>query len=125
MRRFASSAPILILSMLAAALGQLAAREPGPLAAAEERALKIKDSFKECRDCPELVVLPAGAFTMGSAPADKDSFPTETPRHKVTIARPLAVGKFEVTFDEWDACVAAGGCNHRPEDQGWGRGRRP
>jgi formylglycine-generating enzyme required for sulfatase activity len=35
------------------------------------------------------------------------------------------VGKFEVTFQEWDACVAAGGCAHRPDDQGWGRGRRP
>ena len=43
----------------------------------------------------------------------------------MTIARPFAVGKFEVTFAEWDACVAAGGCKHRPGDEGWGRGRRP
>jgi len=43
----------------------------------------------------------------------------------VTIARPFAVGKFEVTFAEWDACAAAGGCKHNPGDQGWGRGRRP
>jgi formylglycine-generating enzyme required for sulfatase activity len=44
----------------------------------------------------------------------------------VTIARPFAVGKFAVTFDQWDACVADGGCNgYRPYDQGWGRGNRP
>ena len=43
----------------------------------------------------------------------------------MTIAKPFAVGKFEVTFAEWDACVAAGGCKHKPDDQGWGRGKRP
>ena len=43
----------------------------------------------------------------------------------MTIQRPFAVGKFEVTFAEWDACVAAGGCKHQPGDEGWGRGRRP
>jgi formylglycine-generating enzyme required for sulfatase activity len=37
----------------------------------------------------------------------------------------LAVGRFEVTFAEWDACVAAGGCRRRPDDSGWGRGRQP
>jgi len=43
----------------------------------------------------------------------------------VAIAAPFAVGKFEVTFEEWDACVAQGGCRHRPDDRGWGRGRQP
>jgi formylglycine-generating enzyme required for sulfatase activity len=43
----------------------------------------------------------------------------------MTLRAPLAVGKFEVTFAEWDACVAAGGCSHRPADAGWGRGNRP
>ena len=50
------------------------------------------------------------------------------PQHRVTIARPFAVGKFAVTFDEWDACVADGGCNGykaQPADEGWGRGKRP
>ena len=37
----------------------------------------------------------------------------------------LAVGRFEVTFAEWDVCVAAGGCRRRPDDSGWGRGRQP
>ena len=44
----------------------------------------------------------------------------------MTIPEPFAVGKYEVTFAEWNACVAAGGCNgHRPDDEGWGRGQRP
>jgi formylglycine-generating enzyme required for sulfatase activity len=43
----------------------------------------------------------------------------------VTIRQPFAVGKFEVTFAEWDACVASGGCRHKPGDEGWGRGKRP
>lgn len=67
-----------------------------------------------------MVVVPAGAFTMGSG--DYDS---EKPPHQVTIPKPFAVGKFEVTFSEWDACVAAGACKHKPGDEGWGRDKRP
>jgi len=68
-----------------------------------------------------MVVVPAGSFRMGSNNGDKDEKPVRT----VTIAKPFAVGRFEVTFAEWDACVAAGGCKHKPDDKGWGRGRRP
>ena len=77
---------------------------------------------RDCPDvCPEMVVLPAGEFMMGS-----NEYDSEKPPRKVTISRPFAVGKFEVTFSEWEACVADGGCTHRPADQhGWGRGRRP
>jgi formylglycine-generating enzyme required for sulfatase activity len=46
-------------------------------------------------------------------------------RHSVRIGYALAIGKFEVTFAEWDACVSGGGCRRRPEDAGWGRGRQP
>ena len=46
--------------------------------------------------------------------------------HAVTIHAPFAVSKFEVTFDQWDACVTEGGCGgYRPDDQGWGRGNHP
>jgi formylglycine-generating enzyme required for sulfatase activity len=91
-----------------------------------ERGLKPKDSFKECDTCPEMVVVPAGSFTMGSPANEKYRRDNESPQHNVTIARALAVSKFEVTFDEWDACVADGGCNgYRPSDEGWGRGNRP
>ena len=43
----------------------------------------------------------------------------------MTIARPFAVAKFELTFDEWDACAAHGDCDKHADDRGWGRGRRP
>ena len=49
----------------------------------------------------------------------------EIPVHEVTISRPFAVSRHEVTFQQWDACAAAGGCFHRPDDDGWGRGLRP
>jgi formylglycine-generating enzyme required for sulfatase activity len=78
-------------------------------------------SFRDCPDCPEMVAVPAGEFLMGS----NDGGGAEKPLHKVTIAKPFAVGKFEVTFAEWDACVAAGGCRNSPADQGWGRERQP
>ena len=80
-------------------------------------------TFRDCSQCPEMVEIPAGRFMMGSTDGDND----EKPAHEVTIAKPFAVGKFEVTFDEWDACAADGGCmpNTRPDDYEWGRGRRP
>jgi formylglycine-generating enzyme required for sulfatase activity len=78
-------------------------------------------SFKDCPTCPEMVVVPAGSFMMGSNNGDAN----EKPVRKVTIARPFAVGKFEITFDEWDACVSEGYCKHKPSDQHWGRGKRP
>jgi formylglycine-generating enzyme required for sulfatase activity len=59
-----------------------------------------------------MVVVPAGTTWLASG-------------RNVAIAMPFAVGKFEVTFEEWDACVAQGGCSHRPDDRGWGRGRQP
>ncbi len=77
--------------------------------------------FRDCPSCPEMVVVPAGSFMMGSNNADKD----EKPVRKVTISKPFAVGKFEVTFAEWDACALDGGCKHKPKDTGWGRGSRP
>jgi formylglycine-generating enzyme required for sulfatase activity len=89
-------------------------------------ALKPKDTFKDCANCPEMVVVPAGTFTMGSPASERWRETDEGPQHAVTIARPYAVGQFALTFDQWDACVADGGCNgYRPSDQGWGRGHRP
>ena len=103
-----------------------AARSKTPLTAAEERALKPKDAFQECPNCPEMVVVPAGRFTIGSPATEQGRAASEGPQQTVTFAAPFAVGKFAVTFDEWDACVAGGGCNgYRPSDEGRGRGRLP
>lgn len=86
----------------------------------------VRAIFRDCETCPEMVVLPAGEFQMG-APADEPGRqPSEGPQLLVRIARPIAVGKFEISFDEWEACLLDGGCrNHRPGDANWGRGRRP
>jgi formylglycine-generating enzyme required for sulfatase activity len=98
---------------------------PYVLTAAAERALKPGDSFRECaKDCPEMVVVPAGEFMMGSRADERDHYSNEDPLHRVTIARPLAVSKFEVTFEQWDACVAVGACAHVP-DSNMGRETRP
>jgi formylglycine-generating enzyme required for sulfatase activity len=79
--------------------------------------------FRECSSCPAMIVIPAGRFNMGSSEDDADARANERPRHEVTIAGPIAVSKFEATFDEWDACVAAGACPRVPDR--WGRGQMP
>lgn len=61
---------------------------------------------------------------MGSAD-DAMGTENERPQHKVTIAHQLAMGRYPVTFEEWDACVADGGLTYIPVDAGWGRGKRP
>ncbi|MEO1964431.1 formylglycine-generating enzyme family protein [Hyphomonas sp.] len=81
-------------------------------------------TFSDCSQCPEMALLPAGAFTMGEV--EGRGYPQEKPAHEVTIAKPFAIGVYEVTFSEWDACVADGGCDgYQPSDAGWGRGSQP
>jgi formylglycine-generating enzyme required for sulfatase activity len=82
------------------------------------------NSFADCKECPQMVVVPAGSFTMGSPP--DELYRGAEARHRVSFAKPFALGAYEVTFEEWDACVADGGCNgYKPDDHGWGRGKRP
>ena len=83
-------------------------------------------TFRDCEACPEMVVVPAGAYVMGSPPDEPGRYDDESPAHRVTIAEPFAIGVREVTFAEWDACVAAGGCEgYEAGDEGRGRGSRP
>lgn len=83
------------------------------------------EPFRDCEVCPEMVIVPAGEFIMGAAADEEGYYENESPQHRVRINR-FAAGRFEVTFEEWDACLADGGCGgYRPGDQGWGRGRRP
>ena len=83
--------------------------------------------FRDCADdCPQMVVVPAGSFMMGSPPSEVGSHKDERPVREVTIDAPFAVGVFEVSFAEWQACVTAGGCDAQlPDDGGWGRAERP
>ena len=115
----------------------------------------FRDALRSGGSGPEMVVVQAGSFRMGCVspasseverprtllptwlrrraappplrppPTSVDCEDDEKPAHEVTIPRALAVGTYEVTFDEWDTCVSAGGCDHRPDDEGWGRGRQP
>ena len=110
------SVTALLLVMALAPLstpGAAAAQEPG-------------QTFRDCERCPLMVVVPSGDYTMGSPDGEDGRYRIEGPRHTVAIASPFAVGVDEVTFEEWDACVRAGGCGgYSPGDEGWGRGRRP
>jgi formylglycine-generating enzyme required for sulfatase activity len=78
------------------------------------------ETFRDCPNCVELVVVPSGDFQMGSG-----AKPAEAPTHKVAIKKDFAIGRREVTFAEWDQCVAAGGCKYSPPDPAWGRGDEP
>ena len=122
-----------LMALTASGYAQLArAQEVEPAPAAVLPALGTE--FKDCADCPVMVVVPPGRYAMGGAlEQEEDATPgpgglpsRSVPRHDVTIARSFAVAKFEVTFAEWDACVADGGCDgYRPDDEGWGRGNMP
>ncbi len=95
------------------------------LEAIDDLTLRPGKTFRDCADCPTMVVVPAGSFWQGSDESNPQVLKMETPRRMVTIAEPFAVGVFEVTLAQWDDCVAAGGCSTRPGDNGWGRDARP
>ena len=71
-----------------------------------------------------MVVIPAGKFVMGSPANELGRNDNEGPQHEVTVTQPFAASKFEVTFDEWDACVAFGDCA-QVSDSSWGHRTRP
>ncbi len=114
------------------------------------------DVFRDCPSCPEMVVVPAGTFVMGSPESEEGRLravydergtavrwtwiddrqlqvdeeerlvAVEGPQRYVTFQSPFAVGVYEITFDEWEACARAGSCGGViPDNEGWGRGRRP
>ena len=77
-------------------------------------------------EAPRMVAIRGGTFIMGSPAGERGRWPTEGPQHEVTISHNFAVSKYPVTFDEWDACAQAGGCqSYFPADEHWGRGNRP
>lgn len=93
---------------------------PAPVAPAPERArpaptvppaapastVAALTEIKDCPACPVVIGLPRGEFIMGSNTDD----PTERPAHRVSIPQAFAIGKYEVTNEQWSACVDAGGC---------------
>ena len=103
---------------------------PHVLTAGAEAALKPGDVFRECPVeagtdyCPQMVVVPAGSFMMGSTTPNLPNQSAALPQHRVSIAAPFAVAKYELTFDEWDTCVNYGDCGS-VDDAGYGRARQP
>lgn len=79
-------------------------------------------TFRDCAECPQMVPLPGGRFLMGSTPR-QSGVPNQQPQRPVTVPA-FAVGLYEVTWREYDACVAAGACAAQ-DDDGFGRGSRP
>ena len=101
---------------------------------------KPGETFRECRNCPDMVVIPAGSFLMGSPATEAGRRENNEMQQKVTIARQFAVSKTEVTWDQWESCVRAGACDGaaveaalklkndgtpNPEYVDFGRGSRP
>lgn len=66
--------------------------------------------FQDCPDCPEMVLLPPGNFSMGAHDADLERTKEELPAHPIAINYPLAVSRYEVTSAQWRVCVTEGGC---------------
>ncbi|HEX4997441.1 MAG TPA: formylglycine-generating enzyme family protein [Terriglobia bacterium] len=98
-----------------------------------------RSPFAECRNCPQMVVIPAGTFMMGS-PADEPERRDNEPQRRVTIARPFAMSATEVTWNQWEACVRDRWCDGaaidealklnndgtpNPNYRDYGRGTRP
>lgn len=87
----------------------------------------VVETFRDCAECPLMVNIAGGDFMMGDLSGSGNA--NELPVHVVTI-QAFAAGVFEVTWDEWDACVADGGCDgpaveSAGGDNGWGRATRP
>lgn len=87
--------------------------------------------FRDCEDCPEMVRIEPGVFRMGAEPRRLDEIMVElglreSAKKVVTIDYAFAASRREITFAQWDACVAGGGCDgYVPPDEGWGRADRP
>jgi len=95
------------------------------LAAMDDLVMRPGKRFRDCPECPELIVVPAGSFVQGSSEAAPEGLAMERPSRTVNIPEPLGVGIFEVTLAQWDACYEDGACTRRLEDNDWGRGDRP
>ena len=111
-------------------------RPPKPAKESQPSPPLFRDRLKDGGEGPEMVRLPPGRFLMGAPAGDEWAF-REMPQHEVRIARPFAIGRFPVTFEDYDRFVLAtrqrglmgrlfgGKQPELPDDNGWGRGRCP
>ena len=101
-----------------------------PAAVARAPGSTFRDTLVGGGKGPEMVVVPSGSFLMGSPSSEPGRHDDEGPQRTVTISKPFAVGRFEVTWAEWEACAADGDCDgtgpaSKGGDNGWGKGNRP
>ncbi len=123
LKRYPNGAYAGVAEVQLAALSRLSpSPAPAPTPTAVPAPASSVDETKDCADCPVMVRIRGGTFRMGDLSGEGSSY--EKPVHEVNI-RPFSVGKFEVTFAEWDSCVSVGGCSTKPRDEGWGREHRP
>ncbi len=86
----------------------------------------VGDRFRDCNECPEMMVVPAGRFVMGSPESERGREDDEGPQRAIVIRHAFAVGVYELTLAEWEACSWAGDCGQLyPSHEGWGRDSRP
>jgi formylglycine-generating enzyme required for sulfatase activity len=97
---------------------------PAPVISVDPATLPDFALFRECEECPQMVALPAGSFNMGSPSGETDRESREGPQRTVRIDYQFAVGRYEVTWAEYAACVTAGACPALTDD-GRGKGSRP
>jgi formylglycine-generating enzyme required for sulfatase activity len=99
------------------------AKDVANVATLPASAMRAGEASKDCPECPELVPVPTGDFEMGTTPG---SFTSDAPRRSVSITKNFSIGRQEITFAQWEACVADNGCaGYNPADEGWGKGNRP
>ena len=130
--RFAAIARAKLDEVKAAQATQTAAAAaPTPRTVTPAPPAEARQAFRDCPKCPEMVLIPGGSFMMGVPQGEEERVELAdklrgraAPLHRVTV-KAFALGRTEVTFAAWDACIAGGGCSYRPDDQGWGRGRQP
>lgn len=101
----------------------LGLRSPSPLSRNEEAALRPLVHFRECKRCPEMVVIPPGKFLMGSSTKEFGSPPDERPQHEVSLRR-FAIALLPVSLDEWNACFVEKWCSFQPTAVEGGLGRQ-
>jgi formylglycine-generating enzyme required for sulfatase activity len=121
-RKVALIAACVVLGATALASAWYALAPFGSAPPAEILSLRV---FRDCPDCPELAEIPSGFFERGSQLSERGHQVSEGPVTRVSLGRKFAIGRYPVTFGEWDQCLREGACKHRPNDRGWGRGTGP